>query len=107
MGAIIGLVLSLVSEVLPFVSAASSAAPAVSLIAKVIGLLEAIAPTVIQEAKDLYPTIKNMIATLRGSSNITKEQLDQLDTIEATIDADFDTALAAAMAADAAAAEKA
>lgn len=104
MGAIAALIMGLISEVMPLVSAASAAGPAVSIIAKVIGLLEALAPTVIQEAKDLYPVIKNAIATLRGSPHITKEQLDQLDTIEAKIDADSDAALAQAKIDDAAAA---
>ncbi len=63
-----------------------------SVAAKVITLLEQIIPVVLQEAEDLVPIVKRIIASLRGSGVVTPEQLDQLDAAEAKIDADFDTA---------------
>lgn len=93
MGAIIPAILALLSEIAP-------AASSVSLIGKIIDSLTALLPAVVQEAKDLAPTIKNVIVTLRGNSATTPEQLDQLDTIEAKLDADFDAAATAAQAED-------
>jgi hypothetical protein len=40
--------------------------------------------------------IKNIIAALKTSGPVTTDQLDQLDAIEAKLDADFDAAAAAA-----------
>lgn len=94
--AIVASTLALLSDIAPGLAAASS-------IAKVIDALVALIPAVIQYAKDLYPTIKNVIATLRGNAAITSEQMDQLDAIEAKADADFDAAVAAAEAEDKAA----
>jgi hypothetical protein len=44
--------------------------------------------------------VKGIIATLKGADGITPEQLDELDAIEAKIDADYDLATAKAAAED-------
>ena len=99
-GTIATTALALITQLLPYLSTAQAAIGGASTIAKIISMLEALVPAIIQEAKDLYPTIKHIIETMRGSSVITKEQLDQLDVIEAKIDSDFDAAVAAAKAED-------
>lgn len=88
--------IALFAEIAPAVSTASA-------IGNVISTLTALIPAIVQEARDLIPTVKNVIATLRGSDAVTPEQLDQLDAIEAKLDADYDAASAAAKAEDAAA----
>lgn len=98
-------VVALISQIMPYIGVAGSAVSAVGTVGKIIAMLEALVPALISEAKDLYPTVKDIIATLKGSSHITKEQLDSLDAIETKIDADFDTALAKAEAEDAAVAK--
>ena len=93
--AILG-VLQLIEQVLlPNLSATST-------VAKVITMLEAIVPVVIKEAQDLAQPVRNIILALRNNGAITAEQLDQLDALEAKLDADFDAAAEAAEAADAA-----
>lgn len=55
-----------------------------------IDVIEKITPLAIQEYQDLLPTLKNAIATLKGSNGISDEDFDRLDSIEATIDAAWD-----------------
>ena len=94
--------LEIVTALLPLLSEVAGGA-GTSLTAKIIGALIAAMPSIIQEVKDLAPTVKNIIATLRGNPATTPEQLDQLDAIEKPIDEAFNAALAAAEAEDAAA----
>ncbi len=96
LAAIVPIVLSLIEYINPAIAAASG-------IAKIISALEALIPAVIQEAKDLAPNVKHVIATLRGNPAIPADQIDQLDAIEAPLDAAFDTAANAATAEDEAA----
>jgi len=91
---IISTTLSLIQQVAP------NAVPAV--VVSAITSLEALVPAIIQEARDLLPTVSNVITTLKGNGGTTQEQLDRLDALEAVIDADYEAALAAAKAEDAA-----
>lgn len=89
--------------VAPIIALLAQIAPAVSTlgaVGNVIATLTALVPAIVREASDLIPTVKNIIATLRGTDAITPEQLNQLDVIEAKIDADYDAASAAAKAED-------
>lgn len=70
-------------------------------IARIIQTLTELVPIVMRTAKDLAPTLKNVIGILRQNTEITKEQLDDLDAIEAKIDAEFDAAATQAQAEDA------
>lgn len=70
-------------------------------IANIIGILEQAIPIAIQVGEDLVNPIKNIIAALRSSGALTPDQMDQLDTQEAALDAGFDAAASAAAAADA------
>ena len=90
---IIGPIVALLAEIAPAVSTSSA-------IGNVIATLTALIPAIVKEANDLIPTVKNVIATLKGSDAITPEQLDALDAIEAKIDADYDAASAAAKTED-------
>lgn len=65
-------------------------------ISKVITALIDLIPAIVQEVSDLLPIVKNIIATMRGSSVVTADQLDQLDTLEKQIDDAFDAAAAKA-----------
>lgn len=83
---LITLILQLIEQfLLPNLSNAAS-------IQKVIDALIQVVPLAIKEAKDVVPSIQNIIDALRGSGEVTTDQLDQLDTLEAQIDADFDAA---------------
>lgn len=93
MQAIVTAVLALLAEIAPAINATSS-------IAKIIDTLTALLPALAKEVSDLYPIVKNVIATLKGNAAVTPEQLDSLDQIEAKIDADYDAASAAAKAED-------
>lgn len=93
MSSVVATAVALIAQIMPYVTGASAA---VGTVGKVIALMESIVPPLIQEGRDLIPTVKNIISTLRGASTATKEQLDQLDAIEAKIDAGFDAAAGAA-----------
>lgn len=80
---------------------APGAAP--DIVITIVDQLEALVPAVVQEAKDLVPTLKNVITTLRGNADTPVEQMDRLDVIDAKIDADYNAAHQAAQAEDAAA----
>jgi hypothetical protein len=95
-GTIASTILALIAQIAPYATAATT-------VAKVIAILEALIPAVVNEARDLYPTFKHVISLLRGNKEVTSQQLDELDAIETKADADFDPALAKAKAEDAAA----
>lgn len=94
--------LQVIQAILPLLAAIAPTAP-VGVAGQIISALATLAPIAMQEAKDVLPSIKNIITGLRSNGEVTKEQLDQLDSIEAVIDANFDDAAAAAAAADEAA----
>lgn len=82
---------------LPAIMSAATAAT----ITKWIGVLEEAIPLAIEVGEELVTPIKNIIAALKQGGAVTTDQLDQLDQIEAKLDAAFDAAAAAAAAADA------
>lgn len=88
--------LQILAELLPNIVSGATA----DTITKIIAILEQAIPLAIQVGEDLVNPIKNIIAGLKGSGAITPDQLDQLDVMEAKLDADFDAAAAAAQAAD-------
>lgn len=65
------------------------------LITKIIAALEVWVPIIIQEYNALKQPVLNVIAALRGNGSITTDQLNQLDTIEAQLDTDYDASSAA------------
>jgi len=69
----------------------------------VINILVALIPILISEYQALLPISQNIIAALQQSGDITQAQWDALDAMSAQYDAEFKTALDAAVAQDAAA----
>lgn len=78
----------------------SKYAGAVGAAAEIVRWLEQLVPMIITGAKDLYQPVKSIIADLRGSPELSKDDLDKLDVYEAAIDARFDTAADSAQAED-------
>lgn len=95
MQAIIPLLLSMLEAIAPGATTV--------VIEKVINVLVLLVPIIIDEYKALVPIVQNIIAALQQSGDITPAQWDMLDAMSAQYDADFKTALDAAMAQDAAA----
>lgn len=77
-----------------------------TIIAQVINILTALIPILIQEYKDLLPIVQNIITALQSSDDISDDQWAALDAMSAQYDAEFQAALAAAKAEDAAASPK-
>lgn len=73
------------------------------MIEKIIAALTALYPLIVQEYADLKPIVGNIITALRNDPSTTAAQLDALDKMETQLDADYETAAAAAAAEDAAA----
>ena len=94
--AIVGAVISLLTSFLPLVSSSSQ-------VGSIIATLIQIIPTIVKEAQDLVQPVKNIIAALQTNGAATAEQLAQLQTLDAVVDASFDAAATAAQAEDAAA----
>lgn len=57
-----------------------------------ITMLTNLLPILIKEYNDVLPSVKNIIAVLKGGK-ITAEQLDALDALEAKIDSEYDDAV--------------
>jgi hypothetical protein len=95
MQAVIALLLPLLTKIAPGASTA--------VIEEVINILSALIPILISEYQALMPIVQNVITALQQSGDITPEQWDALDAMSAQYDADFKTALDAAMAQDSAA----
>lgn len=85
MGPIITLVLTALQQLIPALGAASQLSPILDLLAKIL-------PIVIKESMDLAPMVKNIIEALRSHDAVTPEQLDQLDVLDAQVDAAFEAA---------------
>lgn len=63
----------------------------------VINLLSEAIPIIVKEYKEVLPIVKNIISVLSSSDDITPEQLDELDIIEAEVDANWNEAIDAYM----------
>lgn len=83
MNAILTSLLTLVSSLTPLATGAST-------ISSIISTLTEVVPLIVKEFQDVVPFVKNIITTLRGNSEVTQDQLDQLDILEAKVDAAFD-----------------
>ena len=83
MEALAAALLALIEEIGPATAAGG-------MVAKIIAALETLIPIMTQAVSNLVPIVKSVITALRSNSNVSSDQLDQLDAIEAKIDADFD-----------------
>ena len=95
MDAVIQLLLGLLQQLLPSLGVANA-----GLISKIVEGLVALIPVLIKEYKDVLPMVQNVISALKANAAITPEQIIKLQTIEAQIDADFETAATNALADD-------
>lgn len=90
---VIGELLSGIELLIPLIPGGAAIEPVVKIITKIV-------PVIIQEAQDLMPVVKNIIATLKADAATTEEQLATLAELEAIIDAAFDQAAAKVEAED-------
>lgn len=89
-------IIALLAQFVPMLTTSSAVAAAVDAVV-------ALAPAVVKTAPALIASFKGIIATLKGNALITPEQLAALDEAEQNIDAEYDEAIKAARAEDAAA----
>lgn len=71
------------------------------LVAEGVSAMVALYPIAKSEFQDLQPIVKNVIAVLRSDPSAMPATLDQLDAVEAKLDADYEEAAALAAAEDA------
>lgn len=88
-------ILALIEEMLPKITSSGT-------VQKVIDVLVAWMPIIVQFFKNQIPVVQNIIAILRASPDATAAQIVTCETLSAQCDAAFDDALALARAADAA-----
>jgi hypothetical protein len=105
MEALIPLVLSMIEQALPLLAKAGAAA-APPAIAKIINVLVVLAPVIKQTYVELKPRFAAVILALKSDPAANLEQIKTLEDLAVGLDADFDSALADALAEDAAAAAK-
>lgn len=92
---------AIVTQVLQMLALIGAATREGSTIAMVIRALTDLLPTVVQEAKDVAPAVKNIITALKSNPAADAGQLQALAELDAKVDAEFDQAAAAAEAEDA------
>lgn len=90
---IIQLTLTVIEDALQFVSAS----PAIT---NVVSLLQKLVPVIVQEYNDLLAPVQNIIAALKANPAATSDQLDTLASLDSQVDAAFDAAAAAYVAAN-------
>ena len=89
MSALLEAILTILSEVL------STTGVTNTIVTTVIKALEQVIPLVASEATVLVPVIKNIVATLKTSGALTADQLATLSTLDAQADSALDAAAAA------------
>lgn len=67
-----------------------------SLIDRILISLIAIVPIIAENAQDFLTPVKNIIAALQSSGNVSPAQMAQLQALDAQVDAAFEAAAAAA-----------
>lgn len=87
MSEILTLLLTVLAQIIPSLNVPSS-------ISAIVSTLVSLIPVLIKEYQDMVPIVRNIIAALKENSTITAEQLQQLDELEAKIDAEFEAAAA-------------
>ncbi len=93
MGGLLTTILSLVQLITPSITSSS-------VVQKVVEALVELTPVVIDEAQDLIPEVKAIIASLSTNPATTSDQLAALKILDEKCDAEFDAAAAAAIAED-------
>lgn len=97
MGPLITAVLTVLQALLPAVGNSAT-------IQTIINALIQLIPLILKAYQDLIPMVRNIITALQASEAANAEQIVQLATLSAIVDANFDAALKKAEEEDAAAA---
>ena len=79
--------LALIEALLPEFGVASA-----SVIAKIVSALVTIVPIIASNATNFLTPVKNIIAALQASGNVTTDQMASLATLDAQVDAAFEAA---------------
>lgn len=80
--------LTLIEGLLPELGAGA----ATGVVAKILEALITIGPLIAQNAPNFITPVKNIIAALQSSGNVTPDQMAQLKTLDATCDDAFEAA---------------
>lgn len=92
--------LQIITSALAIIAKLAPLAGQAGVVGEVIADLQHIVPAAIDLGQSTWPLLKNIITQLRSTTGVTAEQWNDLDTLEAKIDAAFDKAAAAAIAED-------
>lgn len=95
--------LGLAEVIVPMVTKSDQVQKVIDLVEKVVDQAEPAIEAGVDFAKDIGPTVSVLFDVLRNKGATTSAQLEQMDAIEAKLDADFDDAAAKATAEDEAA----
>lgn len=90
MSIIITSVLAMIEALLPAITSTASASTITAIITALTNML----PFIIQEVEALVGPVKNIISALSANPATTAAQLASLQTLDAQVDAAFDTAFA-------------
>ena|ERR1035437_7836338 len=82
--------LSLIGNIIPLLTSTANA----NLIASIISTLEQFLPFIINEISSLYQPVKNIIAALSATPATDAAQLAQLQVLDQSVDAAFESAAA-------------
>ena len=88
-------VASILQTLLSLIPQITSSAKINEIITQLINLI----PIAVQEAQDIVPLIRNIITALSNSGSVTPDQVAALKALDAEIDASYDAALSAYLAA--------
>ena len=97
MSAVIPMIISLLSQLIPALGSSSTA----SLVGQIISILIQIIPILVKEYNDLVGPVKNIIAALSANPATTAAQLQTLQALDIAMDNAFEAAAAKALAQDA------
>lgn len=89
LNAAITAVVALIEQLLPLIGGSNTA-----LINSIIDVLAKWVPLITDEVQSIVPAIKNIIAALSANPATTAQQLDDLQKLDAQVDAAFDQAVA-------------
>ena len=88
-------VASILQTLLSLIPQITSSAKINEIITQLINLI----PIAVKEAQDIVPLIRNIITALSNSGSVTPDQVAALKALDAEIDASYDAALSAYLAA--------
>jgi hypothetical protein len=87
--------LVLIQGLLPTLGRVASA-DALAIVDQVLAALVKIVPIIAANASNFLQPVKNIIAALQASGNVTADQMAQLQALDAQVDAAFDAAASSA-----------